>query len=85
MGVVEKSARPTPPLNTVGLQQVHSVYDNFAEQTDTEMNFVEDPLLALEQRISDFMDSEDVYVMGVSDAKHYTFNRKAVGSITSRR
>lgn len=31
------------------------------------------------------MDSEDVYVMGVSDAKHYTFNRKAVGSIISRR
>jgi len=39
----------------------------------------------MEQRIEDFLDSEDVYVMGVADAKHYTFNRKAVGMITSRR
>ena len=42
-------------------------------------------IAAMEQRLEDFFDTEDVYVMGVADAKHYTFNRKAVGMITSRR
>ena len=41
-------------------------------------------MLALEQRLNDFFDEEDVYVMGVSDASH-SFNRKAVGKICSLR
>ena len=48
-----------------------------------------DPLDALESRINDFLDQENVYVMMTSDAHQFTkfFNKKAAlaGKLVSRR
>ena len=48
-----------------------------------------DPLFALESRINDFLDEENIYVMMTSDAHQFTkfFNKKAAltGKLVSRR
>ena len=44
----------------------------------------DDSLMAIMQRITDFFESEDIYVMGVSDARP-TLNGNAEGPLRSHR
>ena len=67
-------------------------YDNSVDeimgsspQSETEQDDEEAELLAMEMRLTDFFDQEDIFVMGVSDSAPAFPNRKNVAPITSRR
>ena len=54
-------------------------------QSETDQEDDDAELLAMEMRLTDFFDHEDIFVMGVSDSAPAFPNRKNVGPITSRR